>query len=465
MSAIRTAALLAVGLGLAAPGAAQAAAPANDAPGAAVEFAAVTAENGTPTERQGIAELVEATGDPGVPSCLGAGSFDRTVWFRVPVAAAPRELSVEASGRTTAVLDVAAFVQPEGATAPVVGEPNACAGVGSGGADASEEPTAGVSLRVPAGRSVLVQIGRRGPRAGAEDERAIVALNARNLPATPAPAGDVADDATPALGAGTTQVALGGATITQEDPAQPPCPALGSVWRRVLPGSTGPLNVVAGGAQVGTLAAFSGERPTGENAVACVNREKTAGELVLPVDATRGVPLWIRLGTDRPATDATGTLALAAGPPVLDGGPGGGQPIAAIFKSGVIPVVTPGSKKPAATCPALGRAPRPGRRDTRVRFSAVSGKASDRNRSRKLTVRIARLTGKRRSGRIVLVGPCKRIYARSTFGALRTGRRITLTRLAGRALVKGTYRLQVDVRRSTRGKRTYVPTTATFRLG
>jgi len=99
-----------------------------------------------------------------------------------------------------------------------------------------------------------------------------------------------------------------------------------------------------------------------------------------------------------------------------------------------------------------------------VRFAAVSGQATSRNRSRRVTVRIARLTGRRRSGRVVLVGPCKRIYARSAFGPLRTGRRITLTRVAGRKLAKGTYRLQVDVRRSTRGKRTYVPSMVSFRL-
>lgn len=463
MTARRTLATLAAAVGLAASAStASAAAPANDGPGGAVEFSVITAENGTPAERQGIAELVEATPDAGVARCLGADSFDRTVWFRVPSATVPRELSVEASGRTAVVLDIAAFVQPQGANAPVTAEANACAGVGSGAADASEEPTAGVGLRVPAGRTVLVQIGRRGARGSAVDERAVVSLNARALEAVPAPAGDVADAATPALAAGVTQVALGGATLTHEDPAQPPCPALGSVWRRVVPSSTGNLNVTAGGAQIGTLATFSGPLPTSDNVTGCVNRERPAGDLVLSVAATKGVPLWIRLGTDRPPADATGTIALDTGPPASDGGSGGGSPIGGNPPGGG---AKPDGKRPSGSrCPALGRAPRSGRRDTRVGFSAVTGKATDRNRSRRLTVRIARLTGRRRSGRVVLVGPCKRIYARSAFVPLRTGQRITLTRIAGRKLAKGTYRLQVDVRRSTRGKRTYIPTTARFRL-
>ena len=83
----------------------------------------------------------------------------------------------------------------------------------------------------------MLSCGRRGARGSAENERAVVSLGARALPATPAPVGDVADAATPALGSGVTQVPLGGATLTQEDPAQPPCPSLGSVWRRVVPAS------------------------------------------------------------------------------------------------------------------------------------------------------------------------------------------------------------------------------------
>lgn len=178
--------------------------PPNDAPGAAEEFQAVTAANGTPDERQAIAELRDATADAGVPRCLGRESFARTVWFRVPAADAAREVQIEASGRTTDVVDLAVFVQPVGGTN--TGEPNACAGAGAGGAEASEEPSSGVVLRVPGGRSLLVQAGRRGTPASSEDERAVLSLAVRDLPAVPPAPGDRADASTPAIGMGTAQV-------------------------------------------------------------------------------------------------------------------------------------------------------------------------------------------------------------------------------------------------------------------
>ncbi len=298
---------------LIAPAAALAAPPANDAPSAPADFEAVTAANGMPDERQGIAELAEATQDPGVPPCLGAGSFARTVWFRVPAADAPREIAVEATGRTSGVLDVAAFVQPPGGAN--TGEPNACSGVGSGGADASEDPSSGVQLRVPGGRTVLVQVGRRGPAGSADDERALLSLATRDLPPTPAPPGDRADPTTPELPAGPPQaVALAGATTTEEEPAQPSCPSLGGVWRRHVPAAGGPLTVIATGELVGAVTVFAGDRPTGDNAVGCENRERTSGEVAVAAPSARaGVPLWIRLGTDRPPAGATGTVRVVAG--------------------------------------------------------------------------------------------------------------------------------------------------------
>lgn len=304
--------LVAAVAGLAAPAAAVAAAPENDAPAGAAGFAPATAANGMPDERSAVASLAEATPDAGVPSCLGDGSFARTVWFRIPVADAPRELQVEAVGRTTGVLDLALFVQP--ATGAQTGEPNACAGVGSGAADASEEPTAGIVVRVPAGRSVLVQVGRRGPAGSADDERALVTLAERALPAG-APPGDAADDATPAIAPGRPAVApLGGATTSEEDPAQPVCPSLGGVWRRHVPEAAGPLTFVAAGTQVGTLTVFRGARPTAGGVVGCENRVRANGDLRLVVPGARaGEPLWVRLGTDRPPAEATGTIRVVRG--------------------------------------------------------------------------------------------------------------------------------------------------------
>src|SRR4051812_38313948 len=97
---------------LTAPATPHAPPPPNDAPTAPMGFTQVTAENGTPQNQQGIAELAEATPDRNVPRCLGPQSFERTVWFVVPPAATPQEIEVEASGRTLDVVDLAAYVQP-----------------------------------------------------------------------------------------------------------------------------------------------------------------------------------------------------------------------------------------------------------------------------------------------------------------------------------------------------------------
>src|SRR4051794_26980849 len=162
---------------LAAP--AQAAPPLNDAFTGASVFASFTAENGVPTDLTGVAELVEATPDSGVPRCLGRDSFARTVWFRLPESAVATEVGFEATGRRLDVLDLAAYVQEETPLAPAVApgappapapappppvaaEPQACAGAGDGGAGDAGEPTAGVSLLVPARHPVLLQVGRRG---------------------------------------------------------------------------------------------------------------------------------------------------------------------------------------------------------------------------------------------------------------------------------------------------------------
>jgi len=335
---VRAAALAALLLALAGAGAVPAAAapPPNDGPAGAADTTPVTAANqdrdedtegadDAPDEQEGVAELAEATADAGAPRCLGPDSFARTVWFRVPAADTAREVGVEASGRTSDVLDLAAFVQPAGAVTTALA--NGCGGAGVGGADASEDPTAGVLLRVPAGRSVLLQVGRRGAPAGADDERALLSVAARPLGAGPRPAGDEAGSATPALQLGqTATVPVGRATTTEEDPATVPCPALGSVFRRIVPERSGPLTVTADGAPAGTLTLFAGERPTGANATGCVNRERSTGALVLGTEARAGVPVWVRVGTDRPAAGAAVALRVDAARAPVDGGPGGGAP-------------------------------------------------------------------------------------------------------------------------------------------
>src|SRR3954470_21835885 len=219
--------------------AATAAPPPNDTPARAAPFDIYTASNGVPTERTATAELAEATPDPGVLPCLGSGSFLRTVWYRIPATQTPRELTVEASGRTLAVVDLAAFVQPGGGTT-VTKLPNVCAGAGVGGGDAAGDATSGLTIRVGGFRDVLIQVGRRGPVGSPDDERVQLSLAETALPVEDGPDGDRADGGAPSIPrGGLTSVALGGATTTQEDPFVAPCPAAASVWRRVRPPSSG----------------------------------------------------------------------------------------------------------------------------------------------------------------------------------------------------------------------------------
>src|ERR671913_60192 len=173
-------AAVAAALLLPAPGA-QAAPPANDLPSGAAPFAPYTAANGVPVEQQAIAELAEATPDPSLVRCLGEGSFERTVWFFALPAAVATEITVDAAGRTLDPVDLAAFVQPEVLAMPPAtaaqgnaGVPNACAGIGDGGASGALEPGNAVTLRVPPNHPVLFQVGRRGAAGLPDDERAVL---------------------------------------------------------------------------------------------------------------------------------------------------------------------------------------------------------------------------------------------------------------------------------------------------
>jgi hypothetical protein len=401
---------------------AHAAPPSNDGPATPGAFESVTAENGVPFEQQAIAELAEATPDAGVPACLGSSSFARTVWFRIPESPAGRELTVEASGRTLAVLDLAAFVQPLGATGPAVAEPNQCAGAGAGGADASEEPASAVSLRIPPNRAVLIQVGRRGPVGAPSDETAVLTLAAANLGAIPQPAGDSAAGA-PSMGVSAT-VGLGGATLSEEDPAQPPCPSTASVWRRIDPDRTGARTISADGRSVSTLTVHQGPVPSATNALDCVNRERS-GMLAMRVRARRGRTLWVRLGTDRPSSSSSAQLRLSsADETIVDGGPGGSDPTPG----------GPGGGLPD-TC-ARTRAVK-----ARVTGRPLTGRAKQLSRRRALTLRV------RLSGSSVcdvdarLFGPRGRVYA--VAAAVRLNGTESLRLVRTRRLAKGRYRLVV----------------------
>ena len=452
-----------------------AAPPANDAPGSAEAFAPYTAPNGRPDEQQAIAELVEATPDPGLPRCLGPTSFARTVWYRVPDAQSAQRVTIEAMGRTLDVLDVAAFVQPEvppppppppppaeptpsptpaptpeprarAAQAPATAsEANVCSGAGAGAGEDSEEPTSGVTLHVPARHPVLVQVGRRGARRSADDERAVLSLELRPLDLPTRPAGDAAGSDTPAARNGReTYVDLFGATITGEDPAQPPCPSLGTVWRKFTPGASGKRWIRAFGPGVDTLTVFSGTRPTADNALDCVNREATGAlEMVVPVRKRR--PVWIRIGTDQTIPGTQGTLQVLEGrrATVVDGGPGGADPTAG----------GPGGGFPAACDTA-----RPER--ARIRGASLRGPAGAYNRLTRVPVKLIVVGASVCDAELRLRGPRNGIYAKGIARRLKGRTTVRLGRL--RAFREGRYRLtvsavdpygrRVKVRSSLRGR-------------
>ena len=409
--------------------AAAAAPPPNDARVTPEFFQPYGAENGSPQDLQAVAELAEATADGPVPRCLGPTSFARTVWYRVPAAAAPQELTVEAAGRTLTVVDLAAFVQPPGATAPVTNEPNACSGLGAGGSDASEEPTSGVTLRVPAGRDVLFQVGRRGRAGAAENERVVVSLDARQLDPFSIPAGDFADPATTprARSRGGTIVPLFGTTTTDEDPAQPPCPSLGSIWRRLEITRSKPRSrlISVDGASVSTLTIFAGSRPTGDNVLDCVTRSDF-GALQMRVPARRGRDIWIRLGSDRPRAGKNAEINVEDGTDavVVDGGPGGFDPTTG----------GPGGGLPAACERSdLDRALIRGRR--------ISGSARSLNRRSALGFRVNVRRGPVCDVQVELVNRRGHVHAVGRAVWLKGRRIVRLRRVA--SLRRGVYRLRV----------------------
>jgi hypothetical protein len=440
-------ALVALGLGsLAGPVAGAAGLPpANDASAGAAAFEPYTAENGVPLELQAVAELAEATADTGVPRCLGRSSLARTVWYRIAPTVTPQEITVDASGRTLDVIDLAAFVQPEAALGPLTVEPNACSGLGSGGADTSEEPTSAVILRVPARRALLIQVGRRGPVGSADNERAVLSSEVRPLAFAFPAAGDIADKSTPGVRSRRwNRVSLAAATITEEDPAQPPCPSLGTIWRRILPGRSG-RRVISVAGRVNTLAVFSGRRPKAANALDCINRSGP-GRLQLNVPVRRSRPLWIRVGTDRPPHAAEAMLRLKDGARavVVDGGPGGFDPTTG----------GPGGGLPAACAQAKVRR-------ARIRGARISSLASARNRRRTVRVAIAVRGGSVCDVKLELVGPRGRIYGVTRAIRLKGRRVVRLRRV--RRLVPGRYRLRVTAV-SPLGKRVRVRTKVRGRL-
>lgn len=454
-------------------------APGNDTPQGAFAFARYTAANGSPRAQQAIAELVEATPDPSLPRCLGGTSFARTVWYRIPETAGPQEITVEAMGRTLDVVDLAAYVQPEipvtpppppppppepppepdstpsgsGTAAPRATTaqafsalPNACFGTGSGGADAAEEPTSGLTLRVPPRHPVLLQVGRRGPVMSAADEQVVLSLDVQLPTNIPRPAGDRANLLAPQAPTNRTiTFGLAGATITEEDPAEPICPSAGTIWRRLMPGQSGRRLITVKGSGAHTFTVFAGARPTALNALECVVREGV-GPMQMRVPVHKGQPLWIRIGTDAAPEGDQATIAVRDGTraTVIDGGPGGFDPTTG----------GPGGGLPSRCLQA-----RPDL--ARVDGPALRGSARARNRS----LRVPLLLRVRRATicdvELRLFGPGGLLYAQGRLRSLHGTSVVRLGRVRG--LRRGRYRLTVRVVDGRR-PRIKVPSTVRGRL-
>lgn len=425
--------------------------PPNDAPAGAGVFTPYAAPNGDPKQLQAGAQVREATRDRGVPRCLGSRSFARTVWYRIPEAPTARRLTIEAAGTTTNVVDLAAFVQPEVLPPPPpppppaparakaarstvnLSEPNACDGVGAGGADAAADPTSAVTLFVPPNYPVLVQVGRRGRVRSARDEVALVTLEQRDLGLPLIPAGDFAGPHTPVLSGRAGRVRLAGATISPEDPAQPPCPSLGTVWRRFVPTSTGRQLIGVSGASASTLTVFKGSRPTGGNVVDCVDRDDS-GPMEMAVDVRRGRPVWVRVGVDSPFGVARLTHTPAGDRTVIDGGPGGYDPTP-FGAAGGLPGACDGADADAA----------------RVTGPRLTGRAAPLNRRRRVTIRLRVRRSAICDAQVRLLGPRGQVYAEAELVRLKQGRsKLRLPRL--RTLVAGRYRLSVSGLSGFRGR-------------
>ena len=444
--ALATVGLAAVFLALAATPAG-AAVPPNDAPAGAAAFEAYSAVNGSPQDLQAVAELVEATPDGGVPRCLGAASFARTAWYRIPAAATPQQLTVEGFGRTLDVVDLAAFVQPAGAPAPVTVLPNACAGADSGGADAGEEPTSGVALRVPAGRDVLLQVGRRGA-VGTGRRRARAALAGRTAPSR-------------GRAAARRRRPRGHA-----DRGLEPRHLSRAAQRQRQRGGPGAADLPVAGIGVAPVrarqlrpAAHHRQRRLGEHArrvprpaarrPATRSTASTVGAMARCRCASACVaaePLWLRVGTNSVTGGAGALLRVRDGTEsvVVDGGPGGFDP-------------TPGG--PGGGLPeACDRAAAERARIGGPRFGGRAARAARRST---VVVRIRVRGSSACDARLTLVGPGGDIYARAR--AIRLHGRQAVRLAIVRPLERGRYRLRV-VARSERGGHAEVRSTVRGRL-
>jgi hypothetical protein len=240
-------------------------------------------------------------------------------------------------------------------------------------------------------------------------------------------------------------VDLAGATITGEDPAQPPCPSLGTVWRRLTPGGDGKRVISVTGSAATTLAVFSGRRPTGDSALDCVDR-RTRGALQINAPVEKGKPLWVRVGVDRFEGDEEATVTVRNGDRanVINGGPGGFDPTP-LGPGGGLPSLCENAD---ATRSAVG-GPR------------LRGRAPDFNQFVDVPLPLTITGGPICDATLKLFGPRRGLYARGRYVVLRP-RTATIGVPRQRTFVPGRYRLQtrgidlfgrrVDVTTTVEGK-------------
>jgi hypothetical protein len=300
---------------------------------------------------------------------------------------------------------------------------------------------------------VLIQVGRRGPTSpNANNERVVVSLDDRvvTAPAIPPP-GDYADAATPSVGTDAKALLpVFGATLTQDDPAQPPCPALGSVWRRLKPQTKGkpqPRLITLNGNAATTLALFSGAKPTGDNALDCINRSGPGAlEMLVPAAQARK-QLWLSVGSDTPVEESSATLTTrpGAGAYVVDGGPGGFDPTSG----------GPGGGFPSDCAKSDAS-------HASVGGAIFKGNVKRLNKRRHMSIPLKLTKGPVCDVRLDLEGPHGRIYATRRIVRVKSGSQfIRLTRNS--KLVKGGYRLAITALGRT-GEHVTVKSTLKARL-
>lgn len=399
---------------LALPVSAQAAPPPNDAASQAIVVSSVSAENGPVAAREGVVDLSEAGPDAGTPRCLGARSFARTAWFRVPGGPAQRVRldALTPSGQPDEAADLAAFVQPVGATAPRTSEPQACDGPAAGSTDP------GVELMVPPGQDVLVQVGRS---AGQTATGVVLSVATDPLRQLAQPNGDLATDQLSIPFARVRTQSLRGATLTEEDPAEPACATAASVWRKREIRQSGLQVAATRGRDASALTVFVGSRPKGENAVACdIDSSGKTSLIEVPFRAHKGDTAWLRIGTDTNA--GVHTRSAISGP--------------------------------------CDRTPLHPVNRTKVAIAAPRSRA---RRRRALHVRLTEV-GPCLAGARIRVRRGKRVVARRTLRHLVRGTvTVRVPRIKGAKAPRGRYRVSV-AGRTPKGKRRVYGTSRTLRL-